>query len=167
MMEGILSKFVDDTKLRGVADSLRGRKALQRDLIKSEDWAVTNCMRFNKGKYQILQLGLGQPWMFVQTGEQEAGEQHHRMGPRGPHQWEVESESAVPWQPEEPIMSWGTSGKSIASRSSEVTVPLCSALVWPHLEYCVQFWALQYKKDIKLLESVQRGVTKMGKPYEE
>ncbi|KAK4806486.1 hypothetical protein QYF61_013979 [Mycteria americana] len=54
---GIVSRFVDDTELGGVAGTAAGCTAAQKDVGRLEKWAERKLIKFNKGKDKVLPLG--------------------------------------------------------------------------------------------------------------
>ena len=55
----------------------------------------------------------------------------------------------------------GSINRSVVSRAREVILPLCSVLVEPQQEYCVQMRSPQYRRDVYLLESIWRRATEV------
>jgi len=118
-------------------------------------------MKFNKAESKALHLQWGSHQYQFRLGDEwiESSPAGKDLGILVAEELGVTQQCALAAQKANRIL--GCTQSSVASRVREGILPLCSALVRPHLESCIQLGSPWHRKDTELWEWVQRRATKM------
>ena len=162
--EGIqsnISKFADDTKLGGSVNCEEDAMRMQGDLDRLGEWADAWQMKFNADKCEVIHFGSKnrKADYYLNGVKLGKGEVQRDLGVLVHQSMKVSMQVQQAVKKANGMLAFITRG--IEYRSKEVLLQLYRALVRPHLEYCVQFWSPNLRKDILAIEGVQRRFTRL------
>jgi len=112
--------------------------AIQRDLDSLEQWSKLKLIRFNKSKRKVLHVDRGNALYQYKLEDEtiEHSPAKKNLGFLVDEKLDMSQQCALTDQKANHIL--GCIRRRMPSRVREVILPLYSALIRPHLEYCIQ-----------------------------
>jgi hypothetical protein len=154
-------KFADDTKLAMKVSTTEGINDLREDLKALTKWCADWQMDFNVKKCKVMHFGnhnLRAKYSMNGTELVDSNEEKD-LGVIICQDLKVSQQCHIAAKKANQIL--GLIYRTIASRNSDIIIRLYKSLVRPHLDYCIQAWRPYLKKDMDVMEKVQRRVTRM------
>jgi len=161
---GVVNKilnFADDTKIVSKVASEEQIKILQSDLHKMFNWSQDWQMLFNTDKSKVMHFGFNNKEVDHILGNQRlnAVEEERDVGVIVDKSLKSSKQCAKAAAAPNAVL--GMIHRTFLCKDKELILQLCKSLVRPRLEYCIQVWRPYLKKDINLLERVQKRATKL------
>ena len=158
---GKILKFADDTKLFRKTKEIGDKKNVQDDIDKLVKWSEKWQMLFNVGKCKCLHTGPGNTSTHYEMGGTILSKtvKEKDLGVTMNANMKVSEQCRIAASKGNQVL--GMIRRNITYKDNSLIVPLYKAIVRPHLEYCIQAWSPYLRKDIDMLEKIQRRATKL------
>ena len=155
-------KFADDTtKLFRKVKEIGDRQNLQDDIDTLVKWSEKWQMLLNFGKCKCLHTGQGNTGMNYEMGGTILSKtvKETYLGVTMNANMKVSEQCRIAASKGNQIL--GMIRRNITYKEKSLIIPLYKAIVRPHLEYCIQAWNPHLRKDVDMLERIQRRATKV------
>ena len=158
---GKILKFADDTKLFRKVKEIGDKQNLQDDIDKLVKWSEKWQMLFNFGKCKCLHTGSGNTGMNYEMGGTILSKtvKEKDLGVTMNANMKVSDQCRIAASKGNQVL--GMIQRNITYKEKSLIIPLYKAIVRPHLEYCVQAWNPHLRKDVDMLQKIQRRATKL------
>ena len=157
---GKILKFADDTKLFRKVKEIWDKQNLQDDIDKLVKWSEKWQMIFNFGKCKCLHTGSGNTGMNYEMGGTILSKtvKEKDLGVTMNANMKLSEQCRIAASKGNQVL--GMIRWNITYKEKNLIIPLYKAIVRPHLEYCIQAWTPHLRKDVDMLETIQRRATK-------
>ena len=155
--------FADDAKIFRKIKDIRDRDILQEDLRKLQSWSSKWLLQFNEEKCKVMHISLRKtnPRFEYQMNDVPLTETavEKDLGVYVSEDWQSSAHTAK--AANKANQALGRIRRTLTSMNKTMFMKVYPSMVRSHLEYAAQAWSPRLRKDIVMLEKVQRRATKM------